>query len=113
MIGPAVAQDLFLDTDPIGKTIRMNKLNFRVIGVTKSKGGSGFFNQDDTIIIPLSTMQKIVAGSDFLSTIAVSVTDKDQMPVVQEEITSLITSRHHVTDPDFSVVSQADILAPS
>lgn len=110
VIGPAVAQDLFLDADPIGKTIRMNKLNFRVIGVTKSKGGSGFFNQDDTIIIPLSIMQKIVAGSDFLSTIAVSVTDKDKMPAVQEEITSLITSRHHVADPDFSVISQADIL---
>ncbi len=110
VIGPAVSQDLFLDTDPIGKTIRMNKLNFRVIGVTKSKGGSGFFNQDDTIIIPLSTMQKIVTGSDFLSTIAVSVADKNQMPAVQEEITSLLTSRHHVADPDFSVISQADIL---
>lgn len=110
VIGPTTSRDLFTDADPIGKTIRINKLDFHVIGVLKSKGGSGFFNPDDIVIVPLSTMQKILTGSDFLSTIAVSVATKDQMQIVQDEITSLLTQRHHVADPDFSVVSQADIL---
>lgn len=110
VIGPTTARDLFADTDPMGKKIRINKIDFRVIGVLKSKGGSGFFNPDDTVIIPLSTMQKILTGSDFLSTIAVSVTTKDQTQTVQSEITALLTQRHHVLDPDFSIVSQADIL---
>ncbi len=110
VIGPTSAKDLFGDTNAVGKTIRINKIDFRVIGVLQSKGGSGFFNPDDTIIIPLSTMQKILTGSDFLSTISVSVANKDEMPAVQGEITSLLTQRHHVADPDFSVVSQADIL---
>ena len=110
VIGPTAAQDLFAGADPIGKTIRINKLNFRVIGVLKSKGGSGFFNQDDTVIVPLSTMQKILTGSDFLSSIAISVASKDQMSAVQDEITTILSSRHRVSTPDFSVISQADIL---
>ena len=110
VIGPTAATDLFASDDPIGKVIRINKLNFHVIGVLKSKGGSGFFNQDDTVIVPLSTMQKILTGNDFLSTIAISVASKDVMPTVQEEVTSLLTERHHVSTPDFSIVSQADIL---
>lgn len=110
VIGPTAAQDLFKDMDPIGKTVRINKINFRIIGVLKSKGGSGFFNQDDTIIVPLGTMQKILAGSDFVSTIAISVASKDQMTTVKDDVTSLLTNRHHVATPDFSIISQTDIL---
>lgn len=110
VIGPTTAQDLFTDTDPIGKVIRINKLDFHVIGVLKSKGGSGFFNQDDTIIVPLGTMQKILTGSDFVSTIAISVASKDQMTAVKDEVTSLLTTRHRVATPDFSIISQTDIL---
>ncbi len=110
VLGPTSAQDLFGDQDPIGKTIRINKVNFKVIGVSKSKGGSGFFNPDDMVIVPLSTMQKVLAGVDFLSTISISVADKNQMSVVQEQASSLLLARHHVADPDFSIISQADIL---
>ncbi len=76
----------------------------------KEKGSSGFFNPDDMIIIPLSTMQKILAGTDFLSTIALTVGDKEQMPFVQERATALLLERHRVAEPDFSIISQADIL---
>ncbi|TSC67734.1 MAG: ABC-type antimicrobial peptide transport system, permease component [Parcubacteria group bacterium Gr01-1014_66] len=112
VFGPTVAQDLFGDTDPIGKTVRINKVNFKVIGVLQSKGSAGFFNPDDTVFVPLSTMQKILAGFDFLSTIAISVKSKDEMPAVQETATTALAAKHH-TDPenaDFSIVSQADIL---
>lgn len=110
VLGPTVANDLFGDADPLGKTIRINKVNFKVIGVFKSKGGSGFFNPDDTVIIPLTTMQKILAGVDYLSTIAISVADKSQMADVQGAASDLLLNRHHVADPDFSIISQADIL---
>lgn len=111
VLGPTVAQDLFgEDAEPVGKTIRINKLNFRVIGVLESKGGSGFFNPDDMVLIPLSTMQKILAGVNYLSTIAIAAADKNQMSAVQEETSVLLTQRHRVAEPDFSVISQADIL---
>ncbi len=111
VLGPTAAKDLFgEDTDPIGKTVRINRINFKVIGVMEAKGSSGFFNPDDMVIVPLAAMQKILAGSEYLSTISLSVIDKDSMPRVQEEATFLLLQRHRVADPDFSIISQADIL---
>jgi len=111
VLGPTAAQDLFGEnSDPIGKTIRINRINFKVIGVLKSKGGSGFFNPDDTVLVPLSTMQKILAGADYLSTIAITVEKKGEMDFIKDEATSLLTQRHKVAEPDFSIISQADIL---
>ena len=110
VLGPTVATDLFGEDDPLGRTIRINKVNFRVIGILAAKGSAGFFNPDDTVLVPLSTMQKILAGVDFLSTIAISVEDKDLMPEVQERATLLLLEKHHVAEADFSIVSQADIL---
>ncbi|MBI2628096.1 MAG: ABC transporter permease [Candidatus Niyogibacteria bacterium] len=112
VLGPTVAKDLFTDSDPIGKTIRINKVNFKVIGVLQAKGSAGFFNPDDTVFVPLTTMQKILAGADFLSTIAISVETKELMPQVQEEAIAVLVAKHRVDSqsPDFSIVSQADIL---
>ncbi len=112
VLGPTVATDLFADADPVGKTIRINKVNFKVIGVLQAKGSGGFFNLDDTVFVPLTTMQKILAGADFLSTIAISVQDKNLMPQVQAEATAQLAAKHRVDpqNPDFSIVSQADIL---
>ncbi len=112
VLGPTVAKDLFGDQDAVGKTIRINRANFKVIGVLQSKGSAGFFNPDDTVFVPLSTMQKILVGNDSLSTIAISVETKDLMPQVQEEATATLLQKHRVDpqSPDFSIVSQADIL---
>ena len=112
VLGPTVAKDLFADSDPIGKTIRINKVTFKVVGVLQAKGSAGFFNPDDAVFVPLATMQKILAGADFLSTIAISVETKELMPQVQEEATAVLVAKHRVDpqSPDFSIVSQADIL---
>ena len=112
VIGPTAAADLFGEEDPIGQSIRISRMNFTVIGTLAEKGSGGFFNPDDAVFVPLTSMQKFLAGDDYLTTIGVSVTDKDDMPAVQAEITSLLAERHRVTieSPDFSVISQAEIL---
>lgn len=113
VLGPTVAQDLFGEgNDPVGKTIRINRLNFKVIGVLEPKGSAGFFNPDDTVFVPLTTMQKILSGASYLSSIAISVQSKELMPQVQEEATLALAAKHRVDpeSPDFSVVSQADII---
>jgi putative ABC transport system permease protein len=113
VLGPTTAEDLFGEENPIGKEIRINGNIFKVIGVLQSKGESGFSNQDDIIIVPFSVMQKILSGTDYLSTIAVSVDNKDDMPQIKNEIISVIAIKHNVDpdSPDFSVSSQADILS--
>ncbi len=113
VLGPTVATDLFGEgNDPVGKTIRIKRVNFKVIGVLQAKGSAGFFNPDDMVFVPLTTMQKILAGTDYLSTIAISVASKDLMPQVQEEATFALAQKHRVDpqSPDFSIVSQADIV---
>src|SRR6185369_10252459 len=108
VLGATVATDLFADADPIGKTIRINKVNFTVIGVLTAKGGAGFSGPDDMVIVPLSTMQKILSGDDYLSMIAVSVTDKSKMTEVKDLATEALLDKHRVTEADFSIISQED-----
>src|SRR3989344_5316605 len=63
VIGPTVLTDLFGEgANAIGQTIRINKVDFKIIGVTKAKGGSGFGSQDDMIFVPLSTASRLFAG---------------------------------------------------
>ncbi|MES2315188.1 MAG: ABC transporter permease [Patescibacteria group bacterium] len=110
VLGATVATDLFMDQDPLGKTVRINKVNFTVVGLLASKGGAGFSGPDDMIFVPLSTMQKILSGDDYLSMIAVSVADKNQMADVKELATEALLNQHNVAEADFSIISQEDIL---
>ena len=110
VLGATVATDLFADVDPLGKTIRINKVNFNIIGVRVAKGGAGFSGLDDMIFVPLSTMQKILSGVDYLSTMSVSVTDKNRMTEVKDLIINALLDKHRVDEADFSVISQEDIL---
>ena len=114
-LGPTAASDLFGDgVDPIGKSIRINKVDFKVIGVTKAKGGSGFSNPDDSVYVPLSTAQRFLAGDNYVTMISVQANDSSSMNAIQQQITALLTSRHQITNPqlaDFQALNQSDIVA--
>lgn len=114
VIGPQVVSDLFGENaNALGQTLRMNGQNFTVIGVTTSKGGSGFQNQDDIIYVPLSTAQKQLFGVNYLSSISVEATNENVMTDAQNQIGYLLLARHKLNDPaqaDFSIFSQQDIL---
>lgn len=115
VLGPTTRDDLFGEgTNPIGQTIRIKQVDFKVIGITQSKGGTGSSNQDDMIFIPLSTAQTYLAGRDRISTIYVQATSQSVMATLKQEITNLLLGRHNISDPqlaDFQVLSQEDILA--
>jgi putative ABC transport system permease protein len=115
VLGSQAAIDLFGDgVDAIGQSIRINKQSFKVIGLSAAKGGSGFNNPDDSIYIPLTSAQKLVFGSDYLSTISIEAKSKEVMTDAQNQIGYFLLSRHKLTDPsqaDFSIFSQNDILA--
>lgn len=114
VVGPQVVTDLFGEgADPIGQTIRINGQSIRIVGVTVSKGGSGFQNQDDIIYIPLSTAQKQLFGVDYVSSISVEAKSPEVMTDAQNQMGYLLLARHKLNDPaqaDFMIFSQNDIL---
>ena len=114
VLGPTTAADLFGEgVDPLGQTIRINNQTLRVVGVTVSKGGSGFNNPDDAIYIPLSTAQKQLFGASSLTSIAIEATSQEVMTQAQNEVGYFLLERHKLEDPteaDFSIFSQNDIL---
>jgi putative ABC transport system permease protein len=115
VIGPTVASDLFPDgSSPIGKMIRIDSMAFQIVGVTVSKGGTGFQNQDDLVYIPLSTAQRQLLGQTYLNDISIEAKSSDVMTQAQNEVGYLLLSRHKLSDPskaDFTILSQADILS--
>lgn len=115
VLGPQAASNLFPDnSDPLGQSVRIKNISFQVIGVTVSKGGTGFGNQDNTAYIPLSTAQKLVFGQTYLNNISLEAKSPDVMVDAQNQVGYLLLSRHKLSDPaqaDFQILSQADILS--
>lgn len=114
VLGPTTATDLFGEVSPIGKTIKVGNQTLKIIGVTVSKGGSGFNNPDDMIYVPLTTAQKQIFGKDNLTSIAVEAKSKEVMVQAQDEIGYLLLKEHKLntpTDADFSIMSQSDLLS--
>ncbi len=111
LIGKTVADELFGEEDPVGKTMKINRKNFTIIGVLTMKGGSGFQDQDDTVLVPLNTAMKVLLGKQFVDSIWVEVSDFKLMPAVQEEIKTLMRKRHNVPahkDDDVSLMNMAE-----
>jgi putative ABC transport system permease protein len=110
LIGKTTAQNLFGDEDPVGKTIRIRQSPFVVLGVLGVKGqGMDGRDQDDTIIIPLTTAQRQVFGSQFQGSVRmvmVQATTQEIMPTVETAMTELLRQRHRIRegmDNDFSL----------
>jgi len=113
VVGPQVVSDLFGGANPTGQTIRINKIPFTVIGVTVSKGGTGFSNQDDIVFIPIITAQKTIFGIDYVTSISLSAASASTMTQAENDAGYLLLSRHKISNAaqaDFSILSQADIL---
>lgn len=115
VLGPTARDDLFGEgTNPIGQKIRIKNIEFKIIGITKTKGGTGFGSQDDMIFIPLISAQRFLAGDSYVTTINVQASDPKYMTDIQQQITDLLLARHNISDPqmaDFNVMNQADIIA--
>lgn len=115
VLGPTTRDDLFGEnaTEIIGQKIRIAGSQYTIIGITKSKGGSGFSNSDDVIYIPYTTAQRYLSGNRYLTQINVSAKDSEASSTVQADITSLLLTRHNKNEStiDFSTMNQADIIA--
>lgn len=115
VIGMTVASNLFGEANPVGKTIRVNNQPYRVIGVLESKGQSSVGqDQDDVVIVPLTTAMDRLLAVTYVQTINVQVTSQSKMDEVQANIETLLRQRHHLTgskDSDFQVQNLTSLMS--
>ncbi len=115
ILGSKIKSDLFGNQDPIGQTLKIKQLSFRVVGVMEPKGLGPFgVDQDSQVIVPVTTAQKILLGVTHYSLIQVQVANEELIPQAQDEIVAVLRANHNITDPnkdDFSVRNQQDALS--
>lgn len=115
VLGKTTVDNMFGEINPLGQTIRINKAPFQVVGVLEAKGQSaGGMDQDDLVLIPLTTAQERMMGITNLHSISVQAANGDEINQVQEDITELLRSRHRLSltmPDDFTVRNLAAVMA--
>jgi putative ABC transport system permease protein len=113
VLGQTVVRNLFGNDDPIDAVVRIRNIPFRVVGVLAPKGQTGQGqDQDDTVLIPYTTMQKRLMRITYVQSIVVSAIDAERVQQAQEQITALLRQRHRIgpeREDDFSIRNLSDI----
>ena len=113
VLGKSTADDLGLDATSIGSEISIGGIGFTMIGILQPKGGSGFEDPDDQILVPVATVQKYFVGGDSVRSIGVSVASSADMDTTNARITALLRERHELAstdDDDFEIFDQTQLL---
>ncbi len=110
VIGKTVADQLFQGVDPIGQTLRIRNIPFKVVGLLASKGFNYFGqDQDDTVLIPYTSHLKRLARRPYLNSIVIQAVSPEQMARIQQEITDLLLQRRNGREQDFTVRNQLEL----
>jgi putative ABC transport system permease protein len=119
ILGSTVVENLFPDQDPVGQTLRVSRVPFTVIGVLTSKGESGpGGDQDDTVMLPITTARKRVLGGrklagNLVDNIWVKAKSAETVSQTEELVTTLLRERHRIApnqDDDFSIRNMAEFM---
>ncbi len=111
VIGKTVADQLFPNENPIGQTIRIRNLPFKIVGLLESKGFNLFGqDQDDVVIVPYSSHMRRITFRIFINSILVQAASTEAINKVQSDISDLLLSRHHSREPDFTVRNQVELM---
>jgi putative ABC transport system permease protein len=114
VLGSSTADTLGLGAEAVGREITIGGIPFQVVGILQPKGGSGFLNQDDKILVPVGAVRDHFVGGDSVRSIGVSVADADQIDLVKALTTTTLEARHGIASgeaDDFSVLDQAQLLS--
>ncbi|MFA6407237.1 MAG: ABC transporter permease [Candidatus Paceibacterota bacterium] len=115
VLGSETASILFGNFDPLGKSVRLKDVSFRVVGILEKKGVGAFgIDQDNIAVIPLPVAQKQMLGIDYYNAITVQASDAYTSEFVKQRVISIIRESHRITDPDkddFTVRTQEDALS--
>jgi putative ABC transport system permease protein len=120
VLGQTVLEELFpVGVNPIGQDIKINRVPFRVIGIMEEKGGTAFSDEDDVVIIPLTTAQsrlfggRSISGDYTVSVIYAQAVDESRVNALRDQMTQVLRRQHgliYSTDKDdFTVLTQEDV----
>jgi len=112
VLGATIVKELFGDANPVGETIKLNLVNFKVIGILPVKGASTFRDQDDTAAIPITTAMFRVFGKEYVDSIYVEAKSAGLLDAAQKEISELIIKQHRLNkdgEDSFQIRNMADI----
>ncbi|MDD5066108.1 MAG: ABC transporter permease [bacterium] len=113
VVGNTVVSNLFDGKNPVGSYIKINRLNFLIIGTFEPKGASFMRDEDEMIAIPVTTAQKRLLGIDYISSINIKVKDENLMDAAEERIKALLKRAHGLKEndeADFEIRSQMELL---
>jgi macrolide transport system ATP-binding/permease protein len=112
VVGATVVRELWGENNPIGSIVKINRINFKVIGVLPTKGATGWRDQDDIVVVPISTAMYRLLGKDFLDSLDVQVKDAALLAGAQEEIKTLLMQEHRISasqEESIDIHNMADI----
>jgi len=115
VIGATVVRELFGESNPIGEMIKINKVSFQVIGVLPEKGANGWRDQDDVIVVPISTAMHRLLGKEYVDSFDVELTDSASSESVMDSIMELMNQRKRIPaslrEDAFQIRNMADVQA--
>ncbi|MDP2989390.1 MAG: ABC transporter permease, partial [Kiritimatiellota bacterium] len=114
VLGMTLVRELFGQANPLGEYVKINKVNFQVVGILPEKGATGWFDQDDTVVIPLTTAMFRLLGKDYLDGIDVEIRSAEEMTAAQEAMRELIIRTHRLPSSQtnsFEIRNMAEIQA--
>ncbi|MDP7147257.1 MAG: ABC transporter permease [Nitrospinaceae bacterium] len=113
VIGKTVIKNMFGEDDPLGKTVRINAVPFKIVGVFESKGlDSDGMDQDDILLIPITSMLRRILNQTHISTIYAKADSRKNIDRIAEQIKIILRDRHKLPDEaedDFTIISQLEL----
>lgn len=115
LLGTTVARQLFGDANPVGEIIKINLINFKIIGVLPRKGGGGFRDQDDTVVVPVTTAMYRLLGKQYIDQIYVEAGSADLVQEAQDAVRNILVKQHRIgakeAEDAFQIRDMSDIKA--
>ncbi|MDD5155872.1 MAG: ABC transporter permease [Candidatus Omnitrophica bacterium] len=115
LLGTTVVRELFGDENPIGETVKINLINFKVIGILPPKGATGFHDQDDTVVLPITTAMYRLLGKQYIDQIYAEAVSPEAIEEAQTAIQKILIKQHRVNPKDaedsFQIRNMADLKA--
>ncbi|MBI5622871.1 MAG: ABC transporter permease [Elusimicrobia bacterium] len=114
LLGQTVVTNLFGAENPVGKTVKLNRISFQVIGILPAKGGGGFRDQDDMVLVPLRTAMRRLVGKKYLNSIAFECAGPDAIAPAMADVRTLMRRRNKLPEwkeDDFDLRNMAEFQA--